>query len=49
MPAKAESAAAVDLAEMSLDTFSAWVKSNLPFRKARRVNSPGTKIKTLTD
>ena len=44
MPAKAESATAADFAEISLDTFSAWAKSNLPFRNARRVNSPMKKM-----
>lgn len=47
MPAKAESAAAADFAEISLDTFSAWAKSNLPFMNARRVNSPMKKMQIL--
>jgi hypothetical protein len=32
---------ATDFAETSLPTFSAWERSKRPFRKARRVNSPG--------
>ena len=44
IPANAESAAATDLAEMSLPTLSACDRSNRPFKNARRVNSPIKKI-----
>lgn len=49
IPANAASAAVAVFAEISLPMFSACERSNLPFKKARKVNSPkrGARSKIL--
>lgn len=46
IPANAASAAVAVFAEISLPTFSACERSNLPFKKARKVNSPKSRVRS---